>query len=156
MKKIIFSVLSAAALVFSLSGCVEVYGDSDHYLLDKDHNGTFDYTFTLQKVLEKDPVNVNGIDILGELEGFETISLKVYYVDDKISALEFTEGSVPFTAYEYSLPQGKVDCYLDYSCYPNAVKLSSDKSVIVYYKQGQFFFPFQLDCGEISYEYWFK
>jgi len=143
-------------MILSLSGCVKIYGDKEHFIIDKNYNGTFDYTFTLQKVLEKDPVNVNGIDIVDELEGYESLALKVYYVDEKITALEFTEGSVPYTAYGFNLPQGKVDCYFDTKCYPNAVKLKSDNSVIAYYKLGQFFFQFQLDCSEITYEYWFK
>lgn len=156
MKRIIFFVLSITLAALAISACVEVYGDKEHYVVDKEHNGTFHHTFVLQKVLEKDPVNVNGLDILNELEGYESLSLKVYYVDDKITALEFTEGEVPYTAYGFAIPEGKVDCYFDTNCFPNAVRLKSDDSVIAYYKLGQFFFPYQLDCSDISYEYWFK
>lgn len=150
MKKIgsiLLSVLMLAAFV----SC-----DDTSTEMDKHYNGTFDIKYGLGKVLEYDPVNVNGIDVCQYFDFFETLRFTLHVTDGKITSLSYTNADIPFSPFDFDAPSGDVDCYLDTNVLPNALKLTSTGQAIAYFRNGEFYIPFQLDCKELSYEYRFK
>ena len=155
MKKIL-RLIASVFVVASLSACVNSSLDESRSVVDPDYTGDFSTTHTIQKVIIYSPENEEGEDVYSEFSFFDSMSLTLYYEGGVMSSLEISEDSMPFTAFKKGVPEGKVECYFDKSCYPNAIKLKSDDSVIAYYKLGQFYLPFQLECSTISYEYWFK
>jgi hypothetical protein len=106
-------------------------------------------------VLQIDPLNTSGIDIKSYFDWFDTYSLTVYVENGKYAYCEVSTGDIPFNPYGFQLPAGKQPCSLDNSVSPMAIRLSSGE-VLARYRQGQFVVPFQLDCSDISYEFWFK
>ena len=144
---------SIVAALSLLSSCVEVMPKNTEF--DSPNTGTYDYTFVLNKALEIDPLNTTGIDLMPYLDWFSSFQFKVYVVDGKYTACEIDNGNIPFSPYTFAIPQGKVNCKFDTSSSPWTLKLDSG-DVVAVYKQGQFMIPFQLDCADISYEYWLK
>ena len=142
-----------AAALLALASCVDVMPTNT--TAESHNTGTYEYTYTLNKVLEIDPLNTTGIDISQYLDWFPTFSVKVYVENGKYTACEIDNGTIPFSSYSYTIPAGKVACSFDTSSSPWTIKLATGE-IVAYYRQGQFCVPFQLDCADISYEYWFK
>lgn len=148
----------AAVFVMAISGCVKVSTDWKADL----HPGTYEINYGLSKVVEIDPVNVSGIDVMPYFDFFDGYRMKLSIVDGKISNVEFIAGDVPFSAYEFPVPSGKAACYFDNSTLPNVIRLQnggtpspSDPVVATLYK-GEFYVEFHLDFEDISYRYYFK
>lgn len=153
MKRSIAWLSSLVVSLFAFSACVEVVPQNT--VAETQNLGDYEYTFTLHKVLEIDPLNTTGIDLTPYLDWFSTFSIKVYVEDGQYVACEVNNGQVPFSPYSYSIPSGKQECTLDTTESPWTLKLKSGQ-VVATYRQGQFYIPFQLDCADITYEYWFK
>ncbi|MBQ6577405.1 MAG: hypothetical protein IJL91_06625 [Bacteroidales bacterium] len=153
MKRLLH-IIATAVMIPALFACQRVSIPIEQP--DPDMPQDYELTFVLNKVMQYDPINVNGIDLLPETDFYNGLSLKLYFEQGKIAALEITEGEIPYTAYKFALPRGKVSCYFDRNIYPNAIRRSDTKDIIACYKRGQFFVPYQLDCSTVKYEYWFK
>jgi len=150
MKK---TVLWLCAVTLALTSCVNlVPGNTD---APSENEGSYTYTYKLSKVLQIDPLNTSGIDIKSYFDWFDSYSLTVYVENGKYAYCEVNTGDIPFNPYGFKVPAGKQACSLDNSVSPTAIRLSSGE-VLARYKQGQFVVPFQLDCSDISYEFWFK
>jgi hypothetical protein len=92
----------------------------------------------------------------GEADLYETEGCRIKKDENgKYAYCEVSTGDIPFNPYGFQLPAGKQPCSLDNSVSPMAIRLSSGE-VLARYRQGQFVVPFQLDCSDISYEFWFK
>lgn len=153
MKRSLIWLSSLVASLFMLSACVEVVPQNT--VAETPNIGDYEYTYTLHRVLEIDPLNTTGIDLLPHLDWFKSFSVKVYVEDGQYVACEIDNGGVPFSPYTFPIPSGKVQCSLDTDHLPWTLRLSTGEAVATY-KQGQFCIPFQLDCADIRYEYWFK
>ena len=53
--------------------------------------------------------------------------------------------NVPFSPYNFEIPEGRIDCYLDTEALPNELRITGTENVIAYYQNGEFSIPFQLD-----------
>jgi hypothetical protein len=151
MKKdvLIFIVIS---VLFSLSSCE----NTDRLKMDADYPADFDVNYGLRQVMQYDEVNINGIDLAAKFSFFETLRLTIHYTDSKISGVTFTNGEIPFSAYDFEIPSGKVDCYLDTGVLPNELRITGTNHVIAYFQSGEFSVPFKLDCPALDYKYTFK
>jgi len=150
MKKCLM-LCALASFIMLVSSCVEV---ATNWKADL-HPANYTTEYCLSKVLESDPVNVSGIDVMPHFEFFNDYRMTLYIESGKISAVEFNEGSVPFSAYGFSLPEGKVPCHFDGSVLPNVLRLESGEVFATLYK-GQFQVEFHLDNPEVSYKYFFQ
>jgi len=151
MKKnvLIFTVVS---VLLSLSGC----DNADRLMMDPNYPANYDINYGIRQVMQYDEVNINGIDIAPKLPFFTTFGLTLHYTDSKISGVTFSNGDVPFSPFNFEIPAGKVDCYLDTDTLPNVLRITGTKNVIAIYQKGEFTIPFRLDCGKLSYKYTFK
>lgn len=151
MKKnlLIFTVVS---VLLSLSGC----DNSDRLRMDSDYPANFDINYGLRQVMQYDEVNINGIDLAPKFPFFESLKLTIHYTDSKISGVTFSNGDVPFSPYNFVVPSGKVDCYLETNVLPNELRITGTNNVIAYFQKGEFSVPFKLDCSALDYKYTFK
>jgi len=151
MKKneLIFIIVS---VILSFSGC----NTTDRLMMDKDYPADGDITYGIRQVMQYDEVNINGIDIASKLPFFETFRLTIHYTDSKISGVTFSNGDVPFSPYNFEVPAGKIDCFLDTDARPNELRITGTKNVIAYFQSGEFSIPFKLDCSGLNYKYTFK
>lgn len=151
MKKntLIFAIVS---LLFSLSGC----NTDDRVKMSDDYPVDGDINYGIRQVMQYDEVNINGIDVASKFPFFETLRLTIHYTDSKISGVTFSNGEVPFSPYNFEVPSGKVDCYLDTDALPNELRITGTDHVIAYYQNGEFSVPFKLDCPSLDYKYTFK
>ena len=129
MKK---TVLWLCAVTVALTSCVNLVPSNT--VAPTENEGSYTYTYRLR---------------------FDTYSLTVYVENGKYAYCEVSTGDIPFNPYGFQLPAGKQPCSLDNSVSPMAIRLSSGE-VLARYRQGQFVVPFQLDCSDISYEFWIK
>ena len=151
MKKNVF-IFTVISVLLSLSGC-----DTNARLeIDPNYPADYDIQYGIRQVMQYDEVNINGIDIAEKLPFFETFRLTIHYTDSKISGVTFSNGDIPFSPYDFAVPAGKIDCYLDTDALPNELRITGTKNVIAYFQSGEFSIPFMLDCQSLSYKYTFK
>lgn len=151
ISRIFYLALLTVAAILALSSCNDVSTE-----MDSNYNGTYDIKYELRKVIEYDPVNVNGIDVYQHFDFFQTLRFTIHVVDEKMSSLSYDNADIPFSPFKFSAPTGTVDCYLDTQARPYELRLKDGGAVIAYFRKGEFYIPFQLDCEELSYEYTFK
>ena len=74
-----------------------------------------DYTinYGLRQVLEYDPMNINGIDVVDKFDFFSTLRFTIEVHDGKMTHLEFSNGEVPFSPFAFEVPDGVVECEFD-------------------------------------------
>lgn len=149
MKRYIW--LLAAAMTILLFGC-----ETDRTTADPAYDENTEITYTIREILQFDPININGIDLIDEFDFFSTFGFTLYRTEGKFTSLEIIPGDVPFSAYDFELPAGKVDCYLATDTVPYELRLKDSDNVVAYFKNGEFYVPFQLDCVELSYQYRFR
>lgn len=130
--------------------------DDNRTKISSDYPSDFDINYGLFHVYQYDEVNINGIDLASKFDFFNTFRLTLHYTDNKISAVTFDNGDVPFSPYSYEIPSGKVDAYLNTNVLPNELRLTGSEKVIAYYVNGEFSIPFKLDCPSLDYKYTFK
>jgi len=151
MKKNVF-IFIVVSVLLSFSGC----NTNDRLLMDKNYPADYDITYGIRQVMQYDEVNINGIDIAGKLPFFETFRLIIHYTDSKISGVTFSNGEIPFSPYDFEVPDGKIDCYLNTDALPSELRITGTNNVIAYFQNGEFSIPFKLDCPALSYKYTFK
>jgi len=149
MKRYVW--LLTAAMMMLLNGC-----DVDRTTADPAYDGNGEITYTIREILQYDPVNINGIDLIEEFDFFSTFGFTLHRTDSKFTAVEIVPGDVPFSPYSFDIPSGKNDCYLATDTVPYELRLKDGDKVVAYFKNGEFYIPFQLDCIELSYQYKFK
>ena len=135
----------------SLTSCEDVPTE-----MDPNFSGTFDITYTARKVMQYDPVNINGINVAPYFDFFDTMRFTIHVVDNVMTTLSFTNADIPFSPFSFDVPQGEVECLFDTSVLPNRLVIKNTGDVIAYFRNGEFYIPFQLDCEELSYEYTFR
>jgi len=151
MKKnvLIFAVIS---VFISFSGCY----NNDRLKMTTDNVGDYEIKYGIRQVMQYDEVNINGIDVAAKFPFFETFRLTIHYTNSKISAITLSNGDVPFSPYDFEVPAGKTDCYLDTDVLPNELRIVGTNNVIAYFLNGEFSIPFKLDCQALSYKYTLK
>ncbi len=140
------------AVLLSFAGC----NTDDRYLMNKDYPADYDVEYGIRQVMQYDEVNINGIDVATKFAFFETLRFTIHFTDSKISAVTFTNGDVPFSPYDFTVPTEKVACYLNTDVLPNELRITATEQVLAYYKSGEFTVPFKLDCQALDYKYTFK
>ena len=142
--------LAALSFLMTFIGCESINTVADP---NYDDNATIEWR--LREVLQYDPININGINLIDEFDFFNTFGFKLYREDGKFTALECNPGDVPFSSFAFDLPSGKVPCYLYTESAPYELRLKDSDKVVAYFKNGEFYIPFQLDCIKLSYQYKF-
>lgn len=151
MKKYVL-LITVATFLFTLISCE----DENRTLMSKDYPSEYDVNYGLFHVYQYDEVNINGIDLVSEFDFFETFQLTLHYTDNKISAVTYSSGDVPFSPHSYEIPAGRVDAYLNTDVLPNELRLTESEKVVAYFVDGEFSIPFKLDCPSLDYKYTFK
>ena len=141
-----------ALVLFSLSGC----DNTDRLKMTPDYPADYDIKYGIRQVMQYDEVNINGIDLAAKLAFFETFRLTIHYTNSRISAVTFSNGEIPFSPYNFEIPTGKSDCYLDTDVLPNELRVVGTNNVIAYFQDGEFSIPFKLDCPALGYKYTLK
>lgn len=149
MKRYVW-LLAALSFLMSFISCEQIQSTADP---NYDDNATIEWR--IREVMQYDPININGIDLVNEFDFFKSFSFKLYRTDGKFSALEFNNGDIPFMPFGFAVPSGKVECYLSTDVSPYELRLKDSDKVVAYFKNGEFYIPFQLDCIELSYQYKF-
>ena len=135
-----------------LAGCNDV-AHTDGYADLHDDNATEHYV--LRQVIEYDPLNPTGIDIISHFDEFSSLSFTIYYQDGKISYAEFDNGDLPYMPVSFDVPSGKFPCTYDAGAYPPVLRLSNG-DVLAKMIYNEPVFEFSLDYNKISYKYTFK
>jgi hypothetical protein len=151
-------ILAAMSMIFSWQGCNDVahnWPSGGNSTIPEEPKGDV-VTYVLGQVLQYDPANVDGVDILGELDFFGGMTLTLYLTDGEITALEFDNDCVPFLPYSFDVPTEKVECLLDKSVTPNEIRLKATNEVIAVLDKGKMMVDFRLDSEQLSYRYTFK
>ena len=143
--------LFAACSLLLQSSCKPASAEAD-----PDYPSDYDINYELREVLEIDPVNVKGIDVYPYFDFFKTFRFTIHVRDGKMSTVSIENGNMPFSPFSFDTASGEMECYFDSQSSPNALRLKSNGEVIGYFKTGEFYIPFQLDCDQLSYEYRFK
>lgn len=151
MKKYVMLSLAATLGLMMMSSCSRT-----NTIADVDYPSTYDIHYALKKVMEYDPVNINGIDVFPHFDFFTSWLITIHVVEGKMTSFELSTGDVPFATHAFPIPSGKVDCYYDTESIPNALRIKDSDQAVAYFRSGQLYIPFVLDCEEISYEYTFK
>lgn len=149
MKRYVW-LLAAFSFLMTFIGCESVSPVADP---NYDDNATIEWR--LREVLQYDPININGINLVDEFDFFGSFGFKLYREDGKFTAFECNNGNIPFSPFTFTVPSGKVDCYLATEVSPYELRLKGSDQVVAYFKNGEFYIPFQLDCVELSYQYKF-
>ena len=147
-KSLLFT---AVSILFAAAPCTGVSTE-----MDKDYNQDYDINYELRAVLEKDPVNINGIDVYPFFDFFKSLRFTINVRDGKMTSLIFDNGDIPFSPFSFTVPSGTVACEFDDSVSPNVLRLKDSKDVIATFRNGELYIPFVLDCEEITYEFRFK
>lgn len=150
MKRFLYILLAVSGLI-ALSAC-----GTESTEMSKDYPSDYDINYALRKVLEKDPVNVNGIDVYPYFDFFKSLRFTIHVREGKMSSIEFSNGDIPFSPFGFDIPSGDAECWFDTENVPNALRLKSTGEAVAYFKGGEFYIPFQLDCKDINYEFTFK
>lgn len=151
MKKYVL-ILTVISALFSFMSCE----DDNRTKMSSNYPADYDINYVIRQVLQYDEVNVNGIDVAAKFPFFATYKLTIHYTDSKISGVTFTNGEIPFSVYDFEIPAGKVDAYLDTDVLPNELRMTGTTNVIAYFQNGEFSVPFKLDCPSLNYKYTFK
>jgi hypothetical protein len=115
----------------------------------------YDLVYGLRQVLQYDPINVDGVNLVDKLDFFGSLRFTIHYEGGKVVAATFSNGEVPFSAFGFSVPSGRFECRLDTDMLPNSLVMANG-DVIAQFKNGEFAIPFQLDHSTVSYKYTFK
>ncbi|MGM9767647.1 MAG: hypothetical protein ACI3Z0_04200 [Candidatus Cryptobacteroides sp.] len=145
------SLFAVALSVLFMASC----GDEPTEM-DKNYNPNYDITYTLRSVIEKDPVNINGIDVFPYFDFFKSLRFVIHVTDGKMTSFSYDSGDIPFSSYTFQVPSGEVACEFDTTVSPNVLRIKETGDVIAVFKNGELIVPFVLDCEELSYEYKFK
>jgi hypothetical protein len=151
MKKYKY-LLVMLSVMFLIAGC----DAEDRSIISPDYPTDYEINYGLFHVYQYDEVNINGIDLYSRLDFFKSFKLTLYYTDSKISAVEFDNGEIPFSPFQYVIPEGKKDAYLNTEVLPNELRLVDSETLVAYFVNGEFSIPFKLDCPDIDYKYTFK
>lgn len=151
MKKFAL-ILTVVSVLFAIGSCE----NENRTLMSSDAPSDYDINYGLFHVYQYDEVNINGIDLAQKFDFFDTFKLTLHYTDSKISAVTFSNGDVPFSPYDFEIPAGKVDAYLNTSVLPNELRLTESEKLVAYFVNGEFNIPFKLDCQSLDYKYTFK
>ncbi|MDS1032831.1 hypothetical protein RDV77_09450 [Porphyromonadaceae sp. NP-X] len=152
MRKKILLLLVVLA-TFSFFSCTEDVSNQ----MSSDYPTDYDINYELRQVLQYDPMNIDGIDIVSKLDFFKTLRFTLHYENGKITKVKFNNGSVPFSPFNFTTTnEFEVECELDYDVFPNELRVRNTDHVIAYFENGEFVMPFQLECGSLSYKYTFK
>ena len=156
MKKYITITLAIAATLFAMSSCTKV-DHSDSFVQPKVYVAEDAvYDLALYHVYEYDPMHTAGINILDEMDFFESYRFKIYHEDSKVVAVEFNH-ELPFSTYgSLSIPEGKQAAYLNTSSVPYTIRLKSNDQVVCTWINGEYSITWQLGCEEVSYKVNFK
>lgn len=149
MKKIMTYLAAAAGLLLAAS-CQPVSTE-----MDPDYPSDYDISYALGKVLEKDPVNVTGIDVCPYFDFFKTFRFTIHVKGGKMSSFTIENGDVPF--YPFNCVEGEeIECRFDGESSPNVLRIKETDEVIAIFDRGECYLPFQLDCEQLNYEYRFR
>lgn len=140
--------------ITALRGGTEV-APSEESLRDKGVDPDYEFTYGLREFMQYSPKNPSGTNLIPYYDFFGGFALKLYVVGGKISFLEITNGEIPCDQYGFELPSGKVACFYDEVAVPHALKLQNGGTIAVF-QDGEFVFPFVLDCEELSYKMTFS
>jgi hypothetical protein len=151
MKKLAL-ILAAASLQFALSGCKE----DDRTKMNQSDLTDYDVTYGLRQVMQYDPMNIDGINIIDKFDFFGTFRLVIHYTGGKISAVTFSNGDIPFSPVDFVVPTGTTEAYLDTDALPNVIRLRQNGEAIATFTKGEFNITFRLDSPLLSYRYTFK
>ncbi len=151
MKKFLIMFAFVTTLIFVVTSC-----EDTSTKMDDNYPKDYDINYALKQVIEKDPVNINGIDVYSYFDFFKTYRLTIHYKSGKISSIEFVNGDIPFSAYSFPIPSGETECYYNTESTPNTIRLKGSDDAVVYFGNGELYVPFKLDCKELTYEYRFK
>ena len=78
-KSLLFTEVS---ILFADASCTVVSTE-----MDKDYNQDYDINYELRAVLEKDPVNINGIDVYPFFDFFKSLRFTINVRDGKMTSL---------------------------------------------------------------------
>ena len=92
MRKKILLLLVVLA-TFSFFSCTEDVSNQ----MSSDYPTDYDINYELRQVLQYDPMNIDGIDIVSKLDFFKTLRFTLHYENGKITKVKFNNGSVPFS-----------------------------------------------------------
>lgn len=155
LRTALFVVTFLAAL--ATSSCVQYLSKSDEYYeWDKDYSRDGAYTYDLLKVLQIDPINPDGINIVSKLNFLSTYKMTLFYENGTLVAAQFDKGDCPFSPVRFDIPEGKFEVYFDDSSSPYVMREKATDKILATFIRGQFYMPFQLDSANINYEFWFK
>lgn len=116
----------------------------------------YEINYKLRQVLQYDPMNINGINIVNKLDFFPSLKLTLYYKDGKLTNLSYDNGEVPFSPFNFEAEQKfEAECELDYEALPNELRIKGTNKVVAYFRNGEFSMPFKLDCELLDYKYTF-
>lgn len=149
MKKYVLLFIFAAV-------CVFVSCDDVSNKMSEDYPSDYTIRYGLRQVLQYDPMNINGIDVVDKFDFFSTLRFTIQVRGGKMVCLEFSNGKVPFSPFSFELPQGEVECVFDSEVFPNELRIKGTDHVIAYFQDGEFSIPFQLDSKQLNYKYTFK
>ncbi|MDR0509745.1 MAG: hypothetical protein LBH06_01460 [Rikenellaceae bacterium] len=145
-------ILAAASLLLSFSGCKE----DDRTKMDQSDRTDYDLVYGLRQVMQYDPMNIDGINIVDKFDFFGTLRLTIHYAGGKISAVTFSNGNIPFAPVDFTVPTEKTEAFLDTDVLPNVIRLKESGKAIATYLRGEFIITFRLDSPLVSYKYTFK
>ena len=150
MRKTIAKLLVLVSAIFVAFSCVEVY-PTEESLRDGNMDSDYEFTYGLREFMQYSPKNPSGTNLVPFYDFFGSFTLKIYVVEGKISFLEINNGDIPCDQYGFTLPSGKVACHYDAVAVPHALKLESGETIAIF-QNGEFVFPFVLDCEDLSYK----
>lgn len=139
-------------MAVSFFGCEEEISNQ----MSTDYPQNYDIEYKLRQVMQYDPMNINGINVVSKLEFFSSVRFTLHYNNGEITSLSYNNGSVPFSPFGFEADsQIEADCELDYNVMPYELRIKGTDKVIAYFQNGEFTMPFKLDCSSISYKYTF-
>lgn len=156
MRKNLYIILVLMSAALALVACdiampYQVVAPSENSLTGNGVDTDYEFTYGLREFMQYSPKNPSGTNLIPYFDFFGSYYLKLYVVGGKISFLEISNGDIPCDQYGFELPVGKVACQFDEKAVPGALKLSTGETVAVF-QNGEFIFPFVLDCEELSYK----
>lgn len=158
MSKNIAKMLVLLSALFVMASCditiltpdVQV-APNEQSLRDNGMDTDYEFTYGLREFMQYSPKNPKGTNLIPYFDFFGGFALKIYVEEGKIAHLEITNGDIPCNQFGFTLPAGKVDCFYDETAVPHALKLSTGETIAVF-QDGEFVFPFVLDCEDLSYK----
>lgn len=147
--------MALAVFALMLSSCVDV-DHTDEYMQPAETVAP-DAIYNLAPfhVYEYDPLNAAGIDLVDELDFFNSYRFRIYHEDNKVAAVEIVS-ELPFSTYGFPIPEGKHEAYFNTSSVPYSIRLKEDDKVVATWLNGEYCIKWQLGCEEVSYKINFK